>query len=121
MRNVLLILGWTFAALAVAGAVLPLVPATPFVLLAVACFVRSSPAALRWLTESRLLGPIYRDWQKHRGLRPATKRALLALAALAPAVTLATTLSLGPASIASCLSAAVACLAITLVPTVRSA
>jgi len=48
------------------GVVLPLLPTTPFVLLAAACFTRSSPRLHRWLLESELFGPILLDWEKNR-------------------------------------------------------
>ena len=50
-------------------AALPLLPTTPFLLLASGCFVRSSPRLHRWLMRSRLFGPLLQDWQQHRGVR----------------------------------------------------
>lgn len=55
--------------LATAGALLPVLPCTPFVLLAVYCFARSSPRLHAWLLRSRLFGGIISDWQKHRAIR----------------------------------------------------
>ena len=54
--------------LGAAGALLPLLPTTPFVLLAAACFARSSPAFHRALRESKLFGPVLRDWEDHRSI-----------------------------------------------------
>jgi hypothetical protein len=48
---------------------LPVLPTTPFLLVASACFVRSSPALNQRLLRSRLFGPLLRDWQQHRGVR----------------------------------------------------
>lgn len=59
--------------LGVVGLFLPVVPTTPFLLLASACFVRSSPRLHAWLLDSRLFGPFLRDWEKHRGVRPHVK------------------------------------------------
>lgn len=70
--------GWIFVALAALGVFLPLLPTTPFLLLASTCFVRSSPRAQRWLAESRWFGPILRDWNEHRAVRRPVK--LLAVA-----------------------------------------
>ena len=65
--------GWLFVGLAALGVVLPLLPTTPFVLLAASCFVRSSPRARRWLAESRVFGPFLRDWEEHHGVRRSVK------------------------------------------------
>lgn len=73
-RRVLLIaFGWLFVGLAFLGALLPVLPTTPFLLLACGCFARSSPAANRWLLRSPLFGPLLLDWQRHRGVRPHVK------------------------------------------------
>lgn len=68
-----LCLGVLFVALAVLGAFLPLLPTTPFVLLASACFARSSPRLQAWLRRSRLFGPLLTDWERHRGVRSHVK------------------------------------------------
>src|SRR5690606_32013768 len=79
MRIVLLAAGFVCVALAVAGAILPLLPTTPFVLLAGWCFARSSPRFHLWLLEHRWLGPYLRNWQDGRGLTRQAKRRALAL------------------------------------------
>ena len=48
------------------GVVLPLLPTTPFVILAAACFARSSPRMHGWLLHSELFGPMLRDWEANR-------------------------------------------------------
>lgn len=75
-----LTLGWVFVALALAGVLLPLLPTTPFLLLASFLFVRSSPRCHAWLLRNRLLGPFLRDWERHRGVRPAVKWAAVSMA-----------------------------------------
>ena len=72
-RPFYLILGFLFLALAILGAVLPLLPTTPFALLASAMFLRSSPRLNRWMLRNRLLGPFLRDWQRYRGVRMSVK------------------------------------------------
>jgi hypothetical protein len=66
-------MGWVFVALGALGLFLPLLPTTPFLLLASTCFVRSSPRCQRWLAESRWFGPILRDWNEHRAVRRPVK------------------------------------------------
>ena len=60
------LLGSFFVMLGAAGAVLPLLPTTPFILVAAWCFARSSPRMHRWLLESALFGPIVRNWEQNR-------------------------------------------------------
>lgn len=64
------VLGWVFVGVAVLGAMLPVLPTTPFLLLACGCFARSSPTWNRWLVRSPVFGPVLHDWQRHRGIRP---------------------------------------------------
>jgi uncharacterized membrane protein YbaN (DUF454 family) len=66
--------------LGIAGIALPLLPTTPFLLLAAYLFARSSPAHYDRLLAHRLLGPLVRDWSERRGLRRSAKvRALVLL------------------------------------------
>lgn len=48
-----------------AGVVLPLLPATPFLLLAAFCFARGSPRLHRWLIGHRIFGPPIENWRRH--------------------------------------------------------
>lgn len=70
-----------FILLAAAGAALPLLPTTPFLLLAAWAAARGSPRLYRWLHEHPRYGPLLRDWQQHRALRPRVKRTALLLIA----------------------------------------
>ncbi len=50
------------------GIFLPVLPTTPFVLLAAFCFARGSERWERWLLAHRLWGPMVRDWRAHRAV-----------------------------------------------------
>lgn len=63
--------------LAAIAFVLPLVPATPFLLVAAACYYRGSRHFYHWLTGQRWLGPYVRDLHHGRGLPRSAKIAML--------------------------------------------
>lgn len=72
-RGLLIILGWLAVVLATLGVVLPLLPTTPFLLLAAWCFARSSPRFHHWLLHRSWFGPYLRHWQQHCALPPGAK------------------------------------------------
>ena len=74
LRWTLVICGWLATLAGVVGLFLPLVPTVPFLLLAIACFVRSSPRCHSWLVEHRHLGPLVRDYTQGEGIPLWTKR-----------------------------------------------
>jgi uncharacterized membrane protein YbaN (DUF454 family) len=78
LRWVLLVGGWVFVLLGVAGALLPVLPTTPFILLAAACFARSSERFYAWLLDNRVFGPLIRDWRAHRAMPRHAKRVAIA-------------------------------------------
>lgn len=54
--------------LGIIGIFLPLLPTTPFVLLAAACFARGSEKFHNWLITHERFGPLVRDWQAHHSI-----------------------------------------------------
>jgi len=77
-RYILIVLGWLAVVLATLGVVLPLLPTTPFLLLAAWCFARSSPRFHYWLLHRSVFGRYLRHWQQHRAMPPGAKgRAIL--------------------------------------------
>ncbi len=69
MRRVYLALGFIFVAIGFVGAFLPVLPTTPFLIVAAACFARSSPRLEHWLLSHRHFGPMLRGWRE-RGAIP---------------------------------------------------
>ncbi|MCY1330848.1 Inner membrane protein YbaN [compost metagenome] len=68
LRMVLLVIGWLSVVLGVIGIFVPVLPTTPFLLLAAACFVRSSRRFYLWLVEHPRLGPWIRDYLEGQGI-----------------------------------------------------
>ena len=67
-KAVLVAAGSLCLALAVLGVFLPLLPTTPFLLLASACYVRSSERLHGWLMGNRVLGGYIRGFKERRGI-----------------------------------------------------
>ena len=83
-RLALRALGLAATGLAIAGVVLPIVPTTPFLLVAVWAFGRSSPRLEAWLRDHPRLGPPLEGWEQRRAIpRPAKAVAVASLPASA--------------------------------------
>lgn len=68
VRYSLLAIGWLSVALGVIGIFLPVLPTTPFLLLAAACFMRSSKRFYLWLVNHPQLGPWVVDYLSGQGI-----------------------------------------------------
>ncbi len=66
MKAVYWLLGFFFFGLGAVGTVVPGLPTTPFMLLALWAFSRSSERFHNWLYNHRLFGPPLQQWHKHR-------------------------------------------------------
>jgi uncharacterized membrane protein YbaN (DUF454 family) len=84
-RVALVTLGLALVGMGYLGVVLPGLPATPFLLGASYCFIRSSPRLHRWLRRSPVFGKVLHDWEVHRGIRRPIK--VLAVGMIATVVT----------------------------------
>lgn len=64
--NAFRLAGFVSLGVGVVGIFLPLLPATPFILLAAACFARSSKKWHRWMLANDTFGPMIRNWEQNR-------------------------------------------------------
>lgn len=69
----LIILGSLAVFLGVLGIFIPLLPTTPFLLLAASCFIRSSARLHTWLLSNRWFGEYIKNYYEHRGIPRKTK------------------------------------------------
>jgi uncharacterized membrane protein YbaN (DUF454 family) len=80
LRTLLLVGGTFFLMLGFLGAFLPVLPSTPFFLLAAALFFRSSPRLHRWMTGHPLIRPHLQRFQQDRSMTMRAKATVLGLA-----------------------------------------
>ena len=84
-RLLWLVAGGLCLLLGVIGIFLPLLPTTPFVLLAAACFSRGCERCERWLLDHPHLGPMVRDWRVHHAVPLRAKQLATVMMALGSA------------------------------------
>ena len=88
--SILLVCGWASLGLGVVGLAVPILPTVPFVLLAAACFLRSSERCHLWLVTHPVFGRHIADYEAGRGI--ARRAKIVALATLWASVLLSVVL-----------------------------
>jgi uncharacterized protein len=83
LRTTWLLAGALALATGVVGIFLPLLPTTPFVLLAAFCFARGSPRWEAWLLAHPRFGPLVRDWRARRAIPLRAKQLAWTMMAVA--------------------------------------
>lgn len=68
MKIIGIALGTVALALGILGIFVPLLPTTPFLLLAAALYLRCSPALYEWLLNQKQLGPYIRNFRENRAI-----------------------------------------------------
>lgn len=94
LRWAYLTLGWFFVALGLVGVALPVLPTTPFLILALWAFARSSRRFHDWLYHHRRFGPPLRDYREYRVIPPRAK--IFAVGAMAGSLVYVTLFSAAP-------------------------
>ena len=72
-RIVLILVGLTALALGALGVFLPLLPTTPFVLVAAIAFANSSERLHQWLLDHDIFGPLIENWRRYGAISRPTK------------------------------------------------
>ena len=103
VRALFFVAGVVALGFGVAGIFLPVLPTTPLVLLAAACFARSYRPFHEWLIAHRLFGPIVREWHAHRSIPYRTK--LFAIGMMAGALTVSIVFFVDPPWLKAALAA----------------
>lgn len=67
-RGLLIGAGTVCTGLGIVGVFVPILPTTPFLLLAAACYVRASERFYQWLVNNRILGAYVRNYIDGRGI-----------------------------------------------------
>ncbi|AWJ83159.1 hypothetical protein TSH58p_06250 [Azospirillum sp. TSH58] len=105
-RRLWLALGYAAFGLGIAGTVLPLLPTTPFLLLAAGAFAKSSPALRDRLYRDPRFGPLLRDWQAEGAIpRKAKAAALIGMSVSWVIVALTASRPLVPVLAGTCMAA----------------
>ena len=87
MRFVYLIIGLILVPIGIVGVVLPGLPGTIFLILAAACFARSSPRFEQWLVNHKFLGPGIVAWRERGAISRKSKTIAISVMALSGALT----------------------------------
>ena len=72
-KHLLIIFGWLFIVLGVIGVMLPILPTTPFLIVALALFSKSSPRFHQMLLNNARFGPILKQWEENKTMSRKTK------------------------------------------------
>lgn len=81
MRILLLIVAWLAVGLGIIGIFLPVLPTTPFMILAAALFARTSPRFEKWLIDHPRFGKPLTDWRREGAIARKAKIASVTLMA----------------------------------------
>lgn len=79
--------GLVSVAIGAVGVVLPLLPTTPFLLIAAFAFARSSSRLDRWLREHRTFGTLIDNWHSDGSIDRKAKRIAIVVILMTPVIT----------------------------------
>jgi len=76
-RTLFVLAGTLFLAIGFVGIIIPVLPTTPLLLLAAACYLRGSERLHRWMVENRIFGEFIMNYTEGRGIKPRQKAVTL--------------------------------------------
>lgn len=88
VRAVLVVVGTVSLAIGVIGIVVPVLPTTPFLLLAAACYARASTRLYGWLLGQRAVGAIIASWRESGTVTRGVKLRALAVVVITFAISI---------------------------------
>jgi hypothetical protein len=77
IRGIWFVVGTICLALGAIGIILPILPTTPFLLAAAACYYKSSPRMHKWLLNNKWFGEYIRNYKEGKGIPRKTKATAL--------------------------------------------
>jgi uncharacterized membrane protein YbaN (DUF454 family) len=72
-RTLYVLFGTIFLGLGILGIVLPILPTTPFLLLAAACYLRGSEKLHKWLIQHKIFGEFIQNYMEGKGIKRRQK------------------------------------------------
>ena len=87
-KYLLMFCGFLAMLLGIIGAVLPILPTTPFLILALACFAKSSPRFHQMLLNNRWFGSALQQWEQSRSISRSSKTKAMILIVVTFAVSI---------------------------------
>ena len=73
-NHLLIVFGWFFVLLGIIGVILPILPTTPFLIVALTLFAKSSPRFHQMLLNNNWFGPALKQWEDKKTVSPQIKR-----------------------------------------------
>ena len=73
LSSLLIIAGTFFVVLGIIGIALPILPTTPFLMIAAACYAKGSKRFYNWLVNNRLLGRYIKNYLENKGISMKAK------------------------------------------------
>jgi len=73
VKIILIVLGTLFVIVGTVGVFVPILPTTPFLILAAACYLRSSEKMYNWLLSNRLFGRYLKNYLEKKGIPMGVK------------------------------------------------
>jgi len=119
IKHILILFGSIFLGLGFVGIIVPGLPTTPFLLLAAACYVRSSDRLYSWLLDHKLFGKYIHNFRETRSISLRSKIISLIVMWVMIGLSIYIFIKIIPVKIIIALLGVIGTLVILLIPTLR--